>query len=209
MDADYSVELTAADPALELPWSSDDPSVRYFDLRCSPELISCIPEAAQYPELADFLSTVNSTASVLETAKCDCWTETELNEAEDIYGANLKFASYVDLLFATDDPALALRFSLDAHELLARRLVRLLSVAPQISAAAEFAIRRCYYHAPSSKEILPSNADSQTGYYITFYLFGYGEDESSAHRRWTIALNVVQNALLQVSAEMRRLEPAM
>ena len=33
MHADFSVELGRDDPALELPWSSDDPEVRYYDLK--------------------------------------------------------------------------------------------------------------------------------------------------------------------------------
>ena len=33
MQADFSVELGRDAPALEIPWRSDDPHIRYFDLK--------------------------------------------------------------------------------------------------------------------------------------------------------------------------------
>jgi hypothetical protein len=38
------------------------------------------------------------------------------------------------------------------------------------------------------------------GFYITFYLFGYGDDEAEARQRWGIGLNLVENAIRQVAA---------
>jgi hypothetical protein len=37
------------------------------------------------------------------------------------------------------------------------------------------------------------------GFYITFYLFGYGDDEAQARKRWAIGLKVVENIILQLS----------
>ena len=54
MQADFSVELGGDASALEIPWRSDDPYVRYFDLKIHPELVLQIPEAVAYPELATF-----------------------------------------------------------------------------------------------------------------------------------------------------------
>jgi hypothetical protein len=65
-------------------------------------------------------------------------------------------------------------------------LTGLLKQVPEIPAAAEFLIRRCYY--PDEKGI-------RDGFYITFYLFGYGDDESRSRERWAIGLKLVQNAI--------------
>jgi len=73
MYADHSVELGADDPALELPWSSNEGSSRYFDLKQHPELVLSIPPAAEHPELSEFLTRLNAPDCPLQTAKCDAW----------------------------------------------------------------------------------------------------------------------------------------
>lgn len=183
MDADWSVELSAEDPTLAVPWEAEDASLRYYDLRARPELLLYIDEAAQHPELGEFLSAVNSASSRLQSAKCDVWTSRELNEAEAIYGASCKFCSYVDMFFF--DPAFRADFS--QHEEFAQKLAGLLKRAPQISAAAEFIVRRAHY-------------DGKPGFYFTFELSGYGDDAEDAKKRWMIALNLIANAILQLSA---------
>jgi len=37
------------------------------------------------------------------------------------------------------------------------------------------------------------------GFYVTFYLFGYGEDEAQARESWAIGLKLVENAIRQMS----------
>lgn len=195
MDADFSVELGADDDALEFPWSSPDGEVRYYDIKNQPDLLLYISEANHYQEMAEFLASVNSHSSVFMSAKCDVWFDEELQEAEEIYGAKLKMASYVDLLFA-DSAESGPRFDFQRHERIADRIVQLLGRAPQISVAAEFVVRRCYYHL-AEEPVRP-------GFYLTFYCFGYGDDREEAGKRWGIGMNLVQNALLQLSAEVRR-----
>ncbi len=192
MDADFSVELGADDPVLDFPWEAAGTPLRYYDLKRQPELLPFVDEAQQFHELHAFLASANSQASMMETAKCDTWWERELNEAEAIYDAELKFVSYIDLVMSDETST---RTNFEFHEKLARRLVELLGRAPQIKSAAEFVIRRCYFRG---------SGEPESGYYITFYLSGYGVDESEARRRWGIGLNVVQNAILQMSAEIRR-----
>ena len=167
MDADWSVELGAEDPTLAVPWASDDGSLRYFDLRRHPELLLYVDEAASHRELGEFLATVNSEHSRLQSAKCDAWNSRQLGEAEAIYGATVKFCSYVDLFFA--DPAVRGDFAL--HEEFAKRLTALLTRAPQISAVAEFIVRRAYY-----------DPDAVEGYYYTFELAGYGDDDEETKK---------------------------
>lgn len=193
MQADSSVELDADSDRLEVPWASPDGRVRYYDLRRQPELLLNIEEARQNRELGEFLVAINSQASMLETAKCDAWVSDEISEEERIYGAPWKFGSYVDLIFNQDGP----RLSLERHQELAESASRLLRRAPEIPAAAEFVVRRCSYHAPPGPP-------PQEGFYLTFYLYGYGDDQHDAQRRWGIALKVVENLLLQLSATYRQ-----
>ena len=141
MHADFSVELGRDDAALELPWSSADSAVRYYDLKNHPELLQRIPEAAACPELGAFLGRINAAGFPLATAKCDTWSSGEVAPEEAIYG-DRKFVSYIDLVFE-DEVA---RGSFEKHEAFARELCRLLGHAPEIPAAVELVIRRCYYH---------------------------------------------------------------
>lgn len=216
MQADFSVELGAEDETLTLPWSAPEERLRFYDLRRHPELLLYVNEATLHRELGEFLVGVNSQMSRLQTAKCDAWFSTKLEEEEAIYGASCKFISYVDLFFVEREARLAL----PRHQQIVDRLTRLLKRAPDISAAAEFVIRRCFYEpgapsesAPAAETSLPAsdsppNAnDVQEGFYITSYLFGYGDDEADARRRWGIGLKLVENAILQVSAERPAEDP--
>jgi len=214
VQADFSIELGADDERLEVPWSSDDGRLRYYDLKRQPELLLNVAEARGNRDLGEFLSGINSPPSILETAKCDAWLSNQLGEEEAIFGASWKFGSYIDLLF-TDNES---RFSLERHKQLAAEAAKLLARAPEISAAAEFVVRRCYFHSnpntddssvgkgeppsPPGHARHSPNANLE-GFCISFYLYGYGDDEDEARQRWNIALKVVYNALLQVSVQLR------
>jgi hypothetical protein len=191
VQADFAVELGADDETLEMPWAAEGSSPRYYDLKRHPELLLNLEEARRVPELGEFLSKVNlPTTSPLETAKCDAWPSTEINPEEEIFEAPHKFGSYVDLLFSDE----AKRFSFPEHEGVAKRLVQLLQRAPEIPSAAEFLIRRCYY---------TDEEGIREGFYITFYLFGYGDDEIQSRQRWAVGLKLVQNAIRQSSVDLR------
>jgi hypothetical protein len=189
VQADFAVELGADDETLEFPWSSASGQPRYFDIKRFPDLLSSIEEAVRVPELGKFLVAVNSTSGALESAKCDAWFSSEINPEDEIFGGSCKFGCYVDLLFA--DPTT--RYSFPEHEQFVRRLTELLKRAPEIPASAEFLLRRCYYHGENSEE-------TRDGFYITFYLFGYGVEEKQARQRWAIALSLIENAVRQLSA---------
>ena len=196
MQADFSVELGAQDDLMELPWaaaSADGP--RYYDLKRQPELLLNVEEAFKNRELGEFLAAINSRSSILESSKCDVWYSDQLNAEEKIYGGEGKFASYIDLIFS--EPVLREAFA--EHELFVKEICTLLKRAPEISSAAEFVVRRCYYRTHPQNQ-----AEHIEGFGITFYLFGYGADRAEARQRWAIALKVVENALLQLSAAYRR-----
>lgn len=185
MEADFAVELGADDETLELPWAAADGGPRYYDLKRQPELLLNVEEASRVPELAEFLAVMNSPAGILETAKCDTWSSAEINPEEEIFGAACKFCSYVDILFSQE----TLRCSFAGHEQFAKRITQLLKRVPETPAAAELLVRRCFYHVAD---------EIQEGFYITLYLFGYGNDGPQARQRWAIALKLVENAIRQV-----------
>ncbi|MFZ3263349.1 MAG: hypothetical protein WA172_05075 [Terriglobales bacterium] len=184
MDADFTVELGRDDPALDFPWTDPAGRLAYFDLKRQPELIAQIEEASTFPELGEFLRTVNSARSSLESAKCDAWMTTELSAEEDIYGASHKFASYVDLVFSDVDR----RRSFPLHENFARRLAELLRRAPDILSSVEVCVRRCFF------------GDAGEGFYFTVYTSGYGNDEAGARRNWGVALKLAGSVMGQWSS---------
>jgi hypothetical protein len=187
MQVDFAVELGPDDETLEFPWSAPDGGPRYHDLKCRPEALSLVEEAARFPELREFLVVVNSPTSPFETAKCDAWGTEEINPEEEIFGVPWKFGSYVDFVFA-DPPT---RHSFVDHEKLLKKLTDLLKRVPEIPASAEFLLRRCFVR--EGKAV-------REGFYVTFYLFGYGSDENTARQQWGIGMRLVAGAIVQLSS---------
>jgi len=189
MQVDFAVELGRDDEVLDFPWSTPDGACSYHDLKRHPELILYIDEATRVLELGQFLEGVNAPEGLFETAKCDVWSPTHMNPEEKIFGAKLKFCSYVDLLFTSETS----RFSFPEHERFAQRITDLLKRVPEIPASAEFLVRRCYYRQ--------DGPEPRSGFYVTHYLFGYGDDEMSARQQWAIGMKLTENALRQISAD--------
>ena len=187
MDADWSVELGHEDPSLEFPWASPDGTQRFVDLSRHLEAIREIPEAAQYPALGRFLLELNSKFSPWLTAKCDVWIDNELGEAEDIYNAKLRVCSYIDLVRRNESE----RFSFEHHEKWVKSATMTLRNTVPHPIACEFIVRRCWYHADSCADDEPA-----PGFYITLYLFGYGDNEAQALARWAGGLTRVSGVLV-------------
>ncbi|HVN20365.1 MAG TPA: hypothetical protein VMU05_16385 [Dongiaceae bacterium] len=201
MDADWSVELGHDDPSLEFPWPSPGGTQRYVNLSQHPEALADIPEAAHYPELGDFLRQVNAKSSSWLTAKCDVWLDDEIADAELIYRTNVKLCSYVDLI-ARD---VAARSSFERHELWVKTAARQLTSAEEEPVSGEFIVRRCWYHAETAAEQLnvdPAGAiaKSAPGFYVTFYLFGYGRDQADAREQWAEGLRRVTAIIAALAA---------
>ncbi len=192
MQVDFAVELGRDDETLELPWASPADGPRYYDLKRNPDLLEQIEEATRVAELRDFLISVNSPSSILESAKCDTWSTSEINPEEEIFNLPWKFGSYVDLLFSSH----AARFSFEQHETLLKQITGLLQRVPEIPGAAEFLLRRCFY---SEQDAI------REGYYVTFYLSGFGEDQGKARQQWGIALKLVTGAVAQLSSRLSTL----
>jgi hypothetical protein len=186
MDADWSVELGADDPALEIPWSSPDGSQRYIDLSQHIGAVLELPEVKQFPKLRDFLLEVNGRFSPWLSAKCHAWLDDELGEAEQIYGAKLKMCSYIDLIRRDESE----RFSFEQHEQWVKLATRKLHMLAQQAMACELIVRRCWYHPGSRAE-----DDPAPGLYVTVYVFGYGNDEAQATASWAGGLTRVSFVL--------------
>ncbi|HEU5232545.1 MAG TPA: hypothetical protein VFU50_06770 [Terriglobales bacterium] len=184
MLAEWIVEPGPNDPVLEIPWRSEDGSVRFLDLKRQPELLLEIPEACTCEELASFLDWANSPDSQIETAKCDVWSTSEMDADDEVFGEAVKFSSYVDLLFAS-----LARNSFPECERFVQTLARMLRQAPDLSSAAQFIVRRCLDHR--------QEGDASECFSITFYLHGYGADLQEAQQRWAIGLTLAQNAMKQ------------
>jgi hypothetical protein len=187
LQADYAIELGSEDETLELPWAAPEGGPRYYDLKRHPETLADVEEATCHVELKDFLTMINSPTSILETAKCDAWGTREINPAEEAFGAAWKFGSYVDLVFSNNDA----RYSFSFHDEFVKTLTTLMKRTPEIPAEAELLLRRCYFL---------DKDNVRDGYYVTFYLFGYGPDEMKARLQWGIALKLAGNAILQCSS---------
>jgi hypothetical protein len=192
MDADFSIELGREDPVLDFPWEDPAGKLAYVDLKRHPELMARIEEAEKFPELGEFLRAMNSARSMVETAKCDAWATTELSPEEESYDASHKFVSYVDVVFSNIDARQSsLRESLPAHEQFARKLVELLRRVPETPSAAEVCVRRCYF---------ADDGGVREGFYCTLYVSGYGNDSVSTRQNWAVALKLMGNAIVQLSA---------
>jgi hypothetical protein len=194
MQVETSVALGADDPILELPWSSDDDTIGYYDLRSHPALIDKVIETWHYPQLRGFLLRMNAPDFPLQTVKTDVWITDELAPDESIFGATLKLVSYFDVVFSDEDP----RFSFEAHELLMQKLCTLLTKAPEISASVELVLRHCVYHGQRSLEFKRSAAE-RLGFCITAYVSGFASVTQQANERWAVALRLLQNAFIQVA----------
>jgi hypothetical protein len=182
VEADFSVELASDDERLEVPWAAPDGSLQYFDLRAHPELITQIEEAQREPALTKFLTRLNAVDSMLQSAKCDTWLSNDISPEEEIFGLAQKYGCYIDLFFVDER-----RFSFPAYEQLATHLTQLLKKAPGIPVAAELLIRRCHFHEAADRD----------GFYVTSYVFGFGDDEQSARQQWQIGLQLLENAMRQ------------
>lgn len=179
MDAEFSVELGENDPTLAVPWKSPDGATQYVDLRQHPERIIELSEVRAFPELDDFLRSVN--ASRLATAKCDAWFDQLMDVDDEPFEAAIKCASYVDVFFHGEKQL----SDFPTHESVARNITARLRALENIAARAELIIRRGYFE----------DANPGAGFYWTIYTFGYGDSLQEARQAWRAALRQVQTAL--------------
>lgn len=177
-------ELESGDPTLEIPWAStQDPHLRYIDLKLFPEKIESLKECRRYPPLAGLLRKVHGAGSVFRTTKCDVWTTTQLAEDERLdFGMPFKVGSYVDLVFER----VRLNSRLQPQLRLGEKLGLFLRPC-RVQAQTEVAVRRCLFHPKD-----------RWGYYLTIFLHAYGATRSEAKKEWGRAIDSLGDALVKI-----------
>jgi hypothetical protein len=181
MVVEWSVECSADDPVLVVPWKDPESDAAFVDLRADPYDFDAIPEAEQYPPLMQALRALNATRSTVFTAKCDAW---QLDEDEienlrlelDGVGPELTagFASYIDLV-ARERGLFA---SFAQHEQTMRRLARLAAPLDQPTAALDCVLRPALIDLEGPRQ----------GYSLSLYVKALGTGPQAAFEAWAAAL---------------------
>jgi hypothetical protein len=138
LQADWEFEVGVDAPVIDTLWPG------FVDLRVTPERVSDLPEAVQFPGLAAALKRLNAAHSSVWTSKCDFWP---VLQPEDFDADELDappdcsahaMGAYIDLLPKSDrawsPPHLA--------EAECKRLCGLLSAVPLRCCRADLVIRR-------------------------------------------------------------------
>ena len=184
MLAEWSVECSAEDPVLVVPWNDPDGSAAFVDLRASPCGFDSIPEAEQYPPLMQALRALNAARSTVFTAKCDAWPmdgeeRNNLQVNLDIAPAQAPagFAGYIDLVWRER----SLFTSFPRHEQLLRRLTRRAAPLDHPAAALDCVLRPALVDLDGPRE----------GYAVSLYVKALGADRQTAFEEWGAALDAV------------------
>jgi hypothetical protein len=184
MLAEWSVECSAEDPVLVVPWNDPDGTAAFVDLRANPYDFDAIPEADRHPPLMQALRALNATRSPVFTAKCDAWPlegdelkHLQLNLEVSPSEAPAGFASYIDMV----SRGRSLFTSFAQHEQMLRRLTRLAAPLDCPAAALDCVLR------PALIDL----EGPQQGYAFSLYVKALGADQQAALREWAAALDAV------------------
>jgi hypothetical protein len=204
MLADWSVECSAEDPVLVVPWQipgldpspvpGPDPGASstplpggFIDLRENPYDLDQIPEAELHPPLMQALRALNAPRSAVFTAKCDAWAldpeeleqlRDRLDIADDNHEAVAAgFASYIDLVWRDR----SIFGSFYQSEQLLHRLARLCASIDQPHAMLDSVLRPAMIDLTSPHE----------GFAISLYVKALGPDLYTAKQVWAAALEAV------------------
>jgi len=188
MLSEWSVECSADDPVLVVPWS--DPSDRtgnrrFIDLRENPYDLDHLPEAEQFPPLMHALRALNAARSPVFTAKCDAWPLE--GEELDALRVNLDvgadeapagFGSYIDILWRER----SIFASFHLQEQMLHRLTRLVAPLEHSYAMLDCIIR------PAMVDLA---GPPQEGFAVSLYVKAVGHDAPAAEANWASALDAV------------------
>lgn len=194
MLAEWSVEASADDPVLVIPWSDpSDPSSnrRFIDLRENPYDLDHLPEAELHPPLMHALRSLNAPRSPVFTAKCDAWPLHPKPDADELetlrlnldifddasHDASNGFVSYIDILWR-ERPIFT---SFHQHEQLLHRLTR--HAAPLNH---PYAMLDCVL-----RPALVDLTGPQEGFALSLYIKALGHDPQSAEENWASALDAI------------------
>ena len=183
MVSEWSVECSADDPVLVVPWSDpSNPDRHFIDLRENPYDLDHLAEAEQYPPLMHALRALNASRSAVFTAKCDAWPVNDTDELDRLRleldhqadEAPVGFASYVDILWRER----SIFASFHQHEQLLHRLDRRAAPLDHPYAMLDCVLR------PAMIDL----TGPQEGFAISLYVKALGHDEHTAEENWAAAL---------------------
>ena len=185
MIADWSVDVGALRPSIDVPWEG---WVDLSDLSTQDLLLERLPEVQQFPELRALLRRGNCSGLCL-TSKVDVFPVTlddadpeigEAGEAQPRFG----LGSYLDLLTPRDD----LFADFATFEALARRAVTRLKPLGTATMSAEVVVRA-------------ASLAGRPTFGWTAYALGFGASESAARRCWEEAAMMVLDSMVQSLSE--------
>lgn len=178
MEADWSVEIGAGLPVIEVDWAE------FVDLRAEPGRVSEIREAAAEPALREALALLNGPGSAVFTSKCAVWelAAAEIDPLEfdcQAEEARAGLASWIDVL-ARDAKAAA---SFEKHQMWVRLIVERLRTETVGAGRVDLVVR-----AAVTKE--------RDAFGITLYAVGCGVDVQAAHAAWDRVLGAAVTATM-------------
>lgn len=184
MLAEWSVECSAEDPVLVVPWHDSEGSTAFIDLRANPYDLDGIPEAEKHPPLMHALRALNAQRSPVFTAKCDAWpldgkelAQLQLDLDVTPPNASAGFASYIDLVWRER----SIFTSFHQQELVLQRVIRNAAAIDGALAALDCVLRPALVDLDGPRE----------GYAVSLYVKALGADPQSAWGNWASALEAV------------------
>lgn len=182
MEADWSVEIGASLPSIDLPWDG------FVDPRRTPSVLHSIVETAGHPALREAILRLNSQPSPVFTIKCDLWTLTNAEIDPYEFGSAGKdahdgFASYIDMMQFD----LGKFRSFEFHERWVRELTDHLKSIMLFNARIDFVVRA-------------ASNESRPGYGVTLYAAGCGSGASEAYASWEAVLTAAVTATIGVDS---------
>lgn len=182
MEADWSVEVGADLPTIDVPWEG------FIDLRHDPSLVSNLDEAASSATLAQVLVMLNERGSPVFTSKCDLWllAEDEIDPLEfDAAGegAMVGVACYVDIVARRE----SLIMSFPAHETWVRRATEEMRRIKMRRSRVDLVVR-------------PATVDESDGYALTLYVASCGATGNDAYGIFQMALKSAATITMNLTA---------
>jgi hypothetical protein len=182
MEADWSVEVGADLPTIDVPWEG------FVDLRHDPSLVSSLDEAASSAILAQVLVMLNQRDSPVFTSKCDLWrlAEDEIDPLEFDAArekAMVGIACYVDIIARRE----SLLMSFSAHETWARLATKKMRSIKMRRSRADLVVR-------------PATTDESDGYGLTLYVASCGATENDALNGFPMALETAAAITMNLAA---------
>ena len=201
MLAEWNAECAQDASTLVVPWTDENGSSRFLDLRANPYDIAEISEAEHNPTLGRALRSLNASRSPVLTAKCDAWPLTQEGYAEQMQALRMElmlpeeditcgYSSYIDVMWRES----AVFVSLHKQQERLDRIVRRAKLLDHPECALECVLRPAFVDLNGPLE----------GFAVSVYLTSLGRDKAMAFRRWEYAIEDIVSLLRSKEMEVAR-----